>query len=358
MSFNKVSFEESLEKGVVATGKCVGCGACVVVCPFNCLEYMEGKPRLVKECRMCGLCAQVCPQYKWSWSKAEDFVFCRKRKVEEEFGVYRRLVMAKAKNGKLLKTCQDGGVVTALLLFALDNGLIDSAVVSGISQKKPFYPIPRLAVTSEELLECAGTRYCYSPNVLALAEGVKQKKASMAFVGTPCQIHAVRKMQMLGLKKYVAPVKFLIGLMCSECFSYEGLIEKHIRETLDINLGDIRKINIKRGKMFIKTKSEVKIIPLTEVKQYARESCRFCDDFSSELADISTGGLGLEGWTFVIIRTEKGEELFSSAEKAGVIKTRNVNEKLSIISLLQKLSRKKRRNARYHKMKIYKQPKT
>jgi len=31
-------------------------------------------------------------------------------------------------------------------------------------------------------------------------------------------------MQISGLKKYMAPLKLLIGLACSECFTYEGLI--------------------------------------------------------------------------------------------------------------------------------------
>jgi len=343
MSFNKVSFEESLEKSVVAAGKCVGCGTCVVVCPFNCLEYTGGKPNLVKECKDCGICAQVCPQYEWSWSKAEIFVFGRTRKAEEEFGIHRRLVVARATHDKILEACQDGGVVTALLLFALENELIDSAVVSGISQEKPLYPVPTLATTPKEILEGAGTRYSYSPNIYGLAEGIKHKKASIAFVGTPCQIHAIRKLQMFGLKKYTAPLKFLIGLMCSECFAYEGLMEKHIHETLGINLNDVRKMNIK-GKMLVTTKSGVKTIPLVEVKQYARKSCRFCDDFSSELADISTGGLGLNGWTFTIIRTEKGEELFSSAEKAGFLNVKTVDEEPYALNLLVKLSKKKRKD--------------
>jgi len=342
MSSSKVSFEESLEKSVVAAGKCVDCGTCVVVCPFNCLEYTEEKPNLVKECEICGICARVCPQYEWSWSAAEKSVFGRERKGEEEFGVYRRLVVAKAKNNDILKVCQDGGVATALLLFALENGLIDSAVVSGISQEKPFYPVPKLAVTPKEILECAGTRYSYSPNILALAKGVKQKKANMAFVGTPCQIRAIRKMQMFGLKKYTAPLKFLIGLLCSECFAYEGLMKKHIHETLGINLDNVRKINIK-GKMLVTTKSGVKTISLAEVKQYARKSCKFCDDFSSELADISTGGLGLDGWTFTIIRTKKGEELFSQAEKAGCLNVKTVDEETNALNLLTKLSKKKRK---------------
>jgi len=341
MSISKLSFEDSLAKSVVATGRCVGCGTCVVVCPLNCLEYGEEKPSLIKECKVCGICAQTCPQYEWSMTKTENFVFGRERKSEEDFGVHRRLVIAQAKDDRILKVCQDGGVVTALLLFGLQNGLIDGAIAAGINQEKPFHPIPKLATTPEEILECAGTKYSYSPNLLALAEGVKQKKGSMAFVGTPCQIRAVRKMQMFGLKKYTAPLKFLIGLMCSECFTYKGLMEKHIRGVLGLNLSDVRKINIK-GKMLVTTEAGVKTIPLAEIRQHARKSCGFCDDFSSELADISTGGLGLDGWTFTIIRTEKGEELLSSAEKAGLLNLKTVDKEPNVLNLLTKLSKKKK----------------
>lgn len=344
MSSSKISFEDSLATVVVESGKCVGCGACVAVCPFSCLEYVKGKPSLVKDCQACGVCAQVCPRYEWTRAKMENFVFGRERKPEEEFGVYRRLAIAQATDDRILKVSQDGGVVTALLLFALEKGFIDSAIVAGTSKEKPFYPTPKLATTSEQILEAAGTKYSYSPNILALTDVAKQKKANVAFVGTPCQIQAIRKMQMAGLKKYVAPVKFLIGLMCSECFTYEGLMENHIRGKLGINLGDIRKINIK-GKMLVTTDSGVTAIPLAEIKQYARKSCSVCDDFSSELADISVGGLGLDGWTFTIIRTEKGEALFSSAEKAGFLKTKTVDEGTNAFNLLIKLSKKKKEKA-------------
>jgi len=295
----------------------------------------------VKECKICGICAAVCPQYEWSWPEAEDFVFGRKRAITDEFGIHRQLVVAKTRRNDVLKVCQDGGVASALLLFALENGLIDGAIVSGISQEKPFYPVPKLATTAAEILECAGTRYSYSPNILALTEGLKQKREKMAFVGTPCQIRAIRKIQMVGLKKYAKPLQFLIGLMCSECFTYEGLVGKHVHEKLGLSPSNIEKMNIK-GKILVKTKSEVAIIPLAEAKQYARESCRFCDDFSSELADISTGGLGLDGWTFTIIRTEKGKELFSEAEKAGFLDVKAVDKDAFALNLLTKLSRKKR----------------
>ena len=341
MDFVKVSFEDSLAKDVVGTGKCLGCGACVVVCPFNCLEYINEKPCLTKECKVCGICAQACPQYEWSLPKIESFVFGRERKPEEKFGIYRKLAITQATDTQILKVCQDGGAVTALLLFALKEGIIDGAIVTKREQEKPFYPRPTLATTAEEILQSAGTKYFYSSNILALTEAIKQKKSNLAFVGTPCQIRAIRKMQMIGLKKYVAPLKLLIGLACSECFTYEGLMENHIHKKLGINPNYVKKINIK-GKMLVTLDSETVSIPLAETKQYARQSCRFCGDFSSELADISAGGLGLEGWTFLIIRTQKGEELFYSAEKAGAIRIRGVDEEGNALNLLNKLSKKKR----------------
>jgi coenzyme F420 hydrogenase subunit beta len=346
MSFSKASFEDSLQKNVVSTGKCVGCGACVAACPFGCLGLVQGKSDLLKECKVCGVCSESCPQDGWSLSEAENFVFGRRRKGEEEFGVFRRIAVAKARDNELLKLCQDGGVVTALLLYALNNKIIDSAAVSGISRDKLLYPVAKLATTHEEILDCAGTRYTCSPNLLALAEAADQKKVSTAFVGTPCQIRAVRKMQMHGLK-LASHVNLLIGLMCSECFTYEGLMEEHIHEKLGIDLRNVKGMNIK-GKMIVTMKSgSAKTIPLAEVKQYVRKGCGFCSDLSSELADISAGGLGLNGSTFTIIRTRRGEELFSEAESSGVLESRKVSDGSSALNLLRRLSKKKRSSYSY-----------
>jgi len=337
----KVSFADSLGKNVVLTGNCVGCGACVVVCPHGCLRLVKGRSDLCGECESCGFCARVCPQHGFSMSEAESFVFGRVRNGEERFGIHRQIYIAKATDGRVLKVCQDGGAVTALLLHALESKRIDGAMVSGVDAQKPLYPVPRLALTCEEILSCAGTRYSCSPNLLVLPEAVKQGRTSIAFVGTPCQIQAVRRMQMLGMK-IAARVKLLIGLMCAECFSYEGFIEKHVCKEWGINLGDVKSINIK-GKVIVTLESgSVRTIPLAEVKEHARKGCGLCRDFSSELADVSAGGLGLEGWTCVITRTKEGENVFKSAEKVGVLATRPVRADETALNLLVRLSDVKR----------------
>ena len=64
-----------------------------------------------------------------------------------------------------------------------------------------------------------------------------------------------------------------------------------------------------------------------------REVCKFCDDMTCEFADLSVGGARTgdgwdvdKGWNQVIIRSEKGEELFQAALEAGVIEIRKTPE--------------------------------
>jgi len=341
MPIQKVSFEDSLGKFVLPS-KCIGCGTCVVVCPFNCLEYEDGQPRIVKTCQVCGICAQVCPKFGASMSELERFVFGRERREEEEYGVYRRLVIAQAKDESIRKFCQDGGIVTSLLVLALSNGTIDGAVVSGVGEQEPLRPVPRLATNLKDLLECAGTRYTYSPNVLALKEAMPQKRGKIAFVGTPCQISAIRKIQMIPLKKYSNAIAMTIGLFCSESFTYKGFVKECIQGNLGINPQDVKKINIK-GKFLVETKSgEIRTFPLKEARKYVSRGCALSPDFSAELADISAGGLGLDGWTLTVLRTETGEKVFNEAEQEGIIRTRPIEDEENALNLLINISKRKR----------------
>ena len=341
-----ISFREILEE-LALTEKCTGCAACVAVCPLGCLEYVKGKPKLVKDCEDCTICTLICPRYKLELPILEDLIFGRQRNPEEEIGVYRRIVIAQATDENILQASQDGGVVTSLLTYALEKGKCDGAAISVASQDKPFYPIPRLATTPQEVLECAGTRYTYSPNLLAFREGINQNKKRLAFVGMPCQIQALRKIEKL-IFEYVNPLQLTIGLLCTESFTYKGLMETHIKRKLGIDLHEVKKINIK-GKILVTTESgQVISIPLKEAKQYARKSCNTCTDFSAELADISVGGLGLSDWTFTIIRTKKGEDLFLRALRDGVLKTRPVEEEERAYDLLVKLSKRKRETTASH----------
>jgi len=337
-----LGFEELLED-VVSKGVCAGCGACFVVCPYEkVLEYEDEEPLLVGECKHCGICLKVCPCYNVQVGELEEFVFGRRRRPEESFGVNKEICVSRSTDKRIIEKCQDGGVVTTLLVSALNSGAIDSAIVSGIDPSTPWLPKPVILTRRDDMISCSGTRYTYSPSLIALKEAVSKGLRRIAFVGTPCQVLALRRMQKIPLKKYSDPIAFSIGLFCSECFSYEGLMVEKIQKGLGINLSDVKKVNIK-GKLLVqKANGETIGIPLKEVRKYSRPECGVCDDFSAELADISAGGVGLDGWTSTVIRTDKGLEAFNHALKEGLLEVKPAEEFKSSLDLFRRLSESKR----------------
>ncbi|MGQ9513601.1 MAG: Coenzyme F420 hydrogenase/dehydrogenase, beta subunit C-terminal domain [Thermoproteota archaeon] len=340
----KIGFSE-LAQSVIEPNICSGCAACTISCPHDgILGYMEEKPLLMGECRFCGICTKVCPRFDFDPDLIEEKFLGRKRFQSEEYGVVRKIFVARSTSNEILRSAQDGGVATALLSSALNDGLIDAAIVSGTDRSRPWVPRPMIASTYEEILACSGTRYSYSPNLLLLPGAIRAGFRSLAVVGTPCTISGFRKIQLLGLRRLTEPVKLLIGLMCSECFSFECMMERVIRSRLKIDPSLVTKINIKGRVLVELANGSRKLIQLEEVKSCARKSCRACDDLSSEYADISLGGLGLSASTLTIARSEGGEDLLLRSKRNGFLEFDEVVPQISL-DLLKKLSRMKRKRA-------------
>ncbi len=333
---------------VIRKNLCVGCGACVAVCPVRVIEMkdVEGKdqqPTLVGKCILCELCYYQCPMIPPS--VGEKDIFGREKNEKENFGVMLECYSARSKKEEVLKVAQDGGVVTSLLAHGLQAGLIDSAVVSGVSPKDPWKAEPEVVISADELLKKAGTRYTVSPTLLGLWSAVEGfSKHEVAIVGTPCQIRAVRKMQKTfkGALKYGLRTALTIGLFCMESFYHDQLIKTYLPQKTDIS--KISKFQIKRGKFIVDSEGQrVLEVPLAEVKAYARENCHHCDDLTAELADISVGSIGSpDGWSTVIIRTEMGKKIFDSAVEAGFIEHKPIEEVKPGVASIEKISKMKK----------------
>jgi coenzyme F420 hydrogenase subunit beta len=330
---------ENLIENVIDPGICSGCGACYVVCPFkNILEYSDEQPVLVGECKNCSICLKVCPRKNRQDDALEEFVFGRKQTSDELFGIFKKIYVSRSKDAQILKKCQDGGVASTILTSALNLGLIDGAIVSGVDASTRWLPTPLVVTQRESIINNAGTRYTSSPNILALKKAINDGLKKIAFVGTPCQILAIRRMQLNKLKKYTKPLVFTIGLFCSESFSYQGLMIENIQKKLGIELNDVVKMNIK-GKMLLYLRNgEVVKIPLKEIRKYAQQKCKYCTDFSAELADISLGGIGLNQMTLTIVRTEKGQEVFNQIMSHNSLEIEPLHKYDNSLTLLNRLT--------------------
>jgi coenzyme F420 hydrogenase subunit beta len=130
--------------------------------------------------------------------------------------------------------------------------------------------------------------------------------------------------------------------VCSEVFSFDGLMRDVIEGEMNIPLTEIKKFNVKGKVLIYKHDGELIEMNLRQAQEYARPECHHCGDFSAELADISCGGVGAMEWTIVVLRTEKGEELFDRATRDGVFEVRPMDEFETSMKVLLRLTRKQR----------------
>ncbi|MBI3128618.1 MAG: Coenzyme F420 hydrogenase/dehydrogenase, beta subunit C-terminal domain [Candidatus Tectomicrobia bacterium] len=360
---------------VVAAGTCCECGSCVLVCPHNVIEYIGGKPKQtakasapfdycgVSEGIGCDVCAQACPRLWPREIHLRDAVFRDRRPWEDIFGAYRHIFAARTKDAGIMERAQDGGIVTALLSWALEAGEIDGAVVAAVGEDDPpCAPSPKVVTTQEGIRASAGSWYTYCPNNLALKEAAERDLKKVAFVGVPCQITPIRKMELIDpsfllspkkrpqhiekqrgfLRGFAGRVALQIGLFCTEVFTF-GLMTEKIEKGLGIPLADVAKFNVKGEVLVHKKDGELVTFPLEEaMRDYQRPECRHCADFSAELADIACGGVGTRGWTIVMIRTERGERAWRAFEAAGRAETMPIRENRRAWNILQILARRQR----------------
>ena len=321
-----------LIREVQAPGLCGACGGCVSFCSageLNALHFgSDGFPEYADEdrCLKCGICYLVCPQVK-----VLDHELGQRFGWEGPSGPYRSIRSTRTTDSQIMAAATDGGAVTALLLRALENGIIDGAIVS--RRTGPFSRQPAVATTREELIEAAGSHFgetahlgemgsaytSFVPTVREIGKLRRRKLERVALVGTPCQIYSLRKMQLLRVVPSDA-VKLVIGLFCMESFAFTEETRAHLEENLGVSLDSVVKLNIKEDVILTKSNGEEVHVPFDLVDEIARPACMACPDFASDFADLSCGGLGSPaGYTTVIIRTAEGEKLYSNARRRGFI---------------------------------------
>ncbi|MFN0027652.1 MAG: Coenzyme F420 hydrogenase/dehydrogenase, beta subunit C-terminal domain [Acidimicrobiales bacterium] len=345
---------------VITSGLCTGCAGCVIACPHDVIGYKHepgqykpfhieaelGLDNCVHGEKGCTSCTRACPRFRAWEPEADQHLFGRTRTAEELSGIYKDIILCRASDEFVYDVGQDGGLVSAILIWAIENGYIDGALISGLEseegQEGGWKAIPMVATNREEVLRGAGSRYTYSANTMAYDEATERGLKTLALVGMSCQTSIGPVMWHRKVGKVSRPIKLNIGLLCSKSFD-DSLFDELFYVKYGLAKDQIKKMNIKGVFQIWMKDGSYHEINLKECHAWTREGCTHCPDFAAEHADISTGGIGdASDWTLTVVRTELGREIIVRMLEAGVIEAKPGDADPGAIKLMHRLSERSR----------------
>jgi len=319
----------NLKHEIVDPDLCTLCGACETACPVNAISITADRNYQLFDCSenfdSCSICHEVCPHTAPNLDEAFKELSSAPYSLP---GIGRFLTIRTARSNfeDIRHITRSGGVAAALSICGIETGLVD-AVVSSETKNLDDMPTPqkfKIPMVTDYLPSMLNVEFHPAAVAKAYDSVVKgYTRSRVAFIGLPCHMTALRKLQLFGHKSS-EPLGFLISRFClwnpQSMKAFSSLLRaKGVQlDTIDeINLGDS-----------IRLKSDVNAfdIPLAEIWECIREGCRICMDFTGAFSDVSVGRVeGIsKDWSVLIVRTKKGEELVERAEREGYLESANL----------------------------------
>ena len=309
------------------------------------MEVVEGLwvPKILfDKCTSCGICGRVCPGYEVDFESLNVKAF-GKKPSDWSTGECLNCYVGHSTDQNLRYNSASGGLASQILIYALEKGLIDGALVTRMNKTNPLESEAFIARSREEIIAASKSKYCPVAANYALKD-IIHEKGNFAVVGLPCHIHGVRKAEQLypELKKKII---LHLGLMCSHMVSFNGT--EFIVGKLNIDKRCVQEITYRGtgwpGAMTVKSAERSVSIPLVgnwhsywpvfSSFLFTPVRCTMCPDQLAELADISLGDAWLPefrgdkiGTSILITRTQFAERLLSNLQSDGQIE-------LSLVSL-------------------------
>ena len=350
---------------VVKRKLCTGCGVCVAVCPRDALDMTTDEsggcfqPQVREEdCRPCGLCYGACPGHGVDFDGLSEKLF---GDIPQDLALGRYLAcyVGHACDGSIRYDSASGGLVTTLLIFALEHHLIDGALVTRMRSDSPLAPETFIARTRQEVLSAAGSKYCPVTIGAALRE-ILASKGRFAVVGLPCHIQGIRKAEQQ-IAELSGRIRYRISIACSFNYSFHGT--RRFIESLGIPPEEVQELQYRGrgwpGSMLLRVKDGTETtVPLAEYYRrlgpFSLWRCLLCSDMLGELSDLSCGDAWLPelvrtdkaGSSFVISRTPEAEELLEAAAATETVELSELGVQPLLASQSRALFKKRKLKAR------------
>ena len=255
-------------------------------------------------------------------------------------GPYTSLHIGHATEQDIRSGGASGGILSGVLLYLLEQKRIDGAIVTRMSHEKPWLTEPFIATSREEILEAAQSKYIIT-SVNEILEHSASFEGRLAYVGLPGQVQSIRKLQRAG-DQSVANISYIFGPFYGNTLHFSS-IQSFLRSYGEKDYRKIKNLWFRYGEWPGNMRIEMNSGRVIELKKFhanylipfhiVRNSL-FCTDFTNEFTDLSGGDAWApvyeergKGYSIVMARSEKGEELIREMQEAGRLELQPLPEK-------------------------------
>jgi coenzyme F420 hydrogenase subunit beta len=344
MSFKNV-------KDIAGWRLCVGCGACAYICPEKKIKLVDiisdgiGPVIEAPDCKDCNECIKVCPgiETNHEYSKYTDGLI---QELREGWGPILEVWEGYATDHDIRYHGSSGGLASTLALYCLEKEGMHGALHITADPGKCYLNKTVMSRSRADILSGTGSRYSPASPCDSLNQ-VESSSSPCVFIGKPCDVAGLRKAQALK-PNLDNKIGMVIGIFCAGTPSTKGTMD--LLKSLNINPEDVEEIRYRGkgwpGKFSVRLKGEEKAKGIMSymdswgfVQKYRPYRCYLCPDGTSEFADISCGDPWYrkieeneQGYSLVLVRTEKGRQILQGAIKAGYLILQRVDPKILVDS--------------------------
>ena len=323
---------------IVEAGLCAGCGICESIAGREAVEMKlsrDGRIRPLSKTALDSLTfnqiMQVCPGVTVKGPQEKS--------AHPVWGPIVSMHRGWACDDKTRFHAAAGGTLTALGMYLIRTGKVDSVLHIKASSENPPLSNVWVSTTEQEVYDGSQSRYGPGASLTKVHELLEEGR-TFAVIGKPCDINAIRNLQQTS-ERAKKQIPYCLSIFCGGTMSLKSLdaMAEHFNVTPDeLSLYRYRgegwpgtaHMETRDGRAFDLTYEQAWLDDQASWKYDLQFRCKICPDAIGETADVSCP----DGWimkdgkpvyeeapgvNLVITRTRAGEELIRAAESEKVL---------------------------------------
>ena len=329
---------------IITRGLCTGCGLCASLAGRDRLEmqvtsYGQIRPRVKDKLDAATLkgIQSICPGIRVTGADASQVASART--MHPVWGPIRSLHRSWATDEAVRFRAAAGGSMTALGVFLLESGKVDSILHVRASSAKPMLTDAQVSTTAGEVKSGAQSRYGPAAPLVHVHRLLDEGRR-FALFGKPCDVAAIRNLARID-PRVEEQIPYCLTFFCGgiptlhtarKIASHHGVAEDEVEVFRWRGNGwpGPTHVKVRDGRTYDLSYDQTWFDPSQSWGYDMQFRCKICPDAIGELADVSCpdswvmeGGKPIHeeapGVNVLVARTERGERLVAEAAAAGAI---------------------------------------